>query len=198
MVSGYGGEHDSIVEECVKQGYIDCGGNLNNITVIRSANSYLNQGFIDSLRNTGFNFLVRSTTGYGGFTIQSLAINNPDILFIMPSGSNSHINTGNTLSIIVATGAGDTANKTGYPIHFYDKDTTGQMASSYSNGYIAGKLARIKDSSKCSLSDAFNYAKLSTKQPFSPTNGYGKIDFSNAIYMLNERKYKCKQILINH
>lgn len=163
MVNGLGGEHDSTVAECVKSAYPQA-------VVYRSTNT-LNQSFVNSTRLLGCSIIVRSTTGISNY--ETLAENNSDILFIMPSSSNSHVNTGITLGNIISTGAGTDTNVTGYPIHYFAQDPTGQNLSSYSNGYIAGLIAELSDELKITPNEVIFWAKFG-KTPGH--DGYGKFD----------------------
>lgn len=185
MVNGLGGTHDSLVVEAVKLGY------GSNISVYKST-SALNQTFVDSLKNNGFNMLVRSTTGYELY--KALADSNASILFVMPSGSNSHVNTSITLGGIISTGAGVDSNLTGYPIHFYDTDPFYGNQSSYSNGYIAGKLAYIKDRLGCSWAEILYWLEFG--KVITLKNGYGKIDVSGVIDLYG--KYHRKLYIVKH
>lgn len=162
MISGTDAEHDSIVYESLKIAYP-------NAVVSRSLNT-LNQPFIDSIEALGYNMLVRSTTGYEAYKILSDTNN---VLFVMPSGSNNHESTGITLGSIVSTGCGTDSNITGYPIHYFAQDPTGQNLSSYSNGYIAGLIAELSDELKITPNEVIFWAKFG-KTPGH--DGYGKFD----------------------
>ena len=162
MVSGTNSEHDSIVVLCVKSAY-------SNVIVSRSLDT-LNQNFIDSIEVLGYNLLVRSTTGYASYS--TLADSN-SILFVMPSGSNDHIDTEITLGSIISTGCGVDSNITGYPIHFFDIDPVSGNQSSYSNGYIAGKIAYLADLLGITPQKVIYYAELLQTLGH---DGYGKFN----------------------
>jgi len=168
MVNGMGGEHDSTVMECVKSAYPQA-------VVYRSTNT-LNQSFVNSTRLLGCSIIVRSTTGISDY--ETLAENNSDILFIMPSGSNTHESTGITLGGIVSAGAGTDSNVTGYPIHFYSIDPTGSNLSSYANGYIAGLIAKFSDRFCVTPQRAYYWF---TYNKTLGHDGYGKINYEWAV-----------------
>jgi len=166
MISGTDAVHDSIVCESLKIAHP-------NAVVSRSLNA-LNQTFIDSIEALGYNMLVRSTTGYEAYKVLSDTNN---VLFVMPSGSNNHESTGITLGSIVSTGCGTDSNITGYPIHFYSIDPTGSNLSSYSNGYIAGLIAKFSDTFCTTPQRAYYWF---TYGDTLEHNGYGKINYDNA------------------
>lgn len=178
-VSGTDSEHDSIVVEAVKLAYP-------NVTISRGTET-LNQTLVTNLISQGYKIIVRSTTGYNSYS--TLADDNPTILFVMPSGSNEHANTEITLGNILSTGAGTDSNVTGYPIHFYGTDPIGDNQSSYSNGYIAGIIAKLSDAYSITPPRAVFWLKYLKSLGH---DGYGRIETSLGYYEKYHRKLYIK------
>lgn len=124
----------------------------------------------------------------------------PRVQTFYPLGSNSFIELSLPTSIpfIVTCGAGDPGyedkNNTGYGqgLEFWDRDnilSSGSDASSFANGYIIGKILKIKDTLGCSWWEARYRARQTAQRNESNRttylwdlhNGYGFIDSSSAI-----------------
>lgn len=122
------------------------------------------------------------------------------VLGFYPLGSNIfqqlYVFTNEEPPVIVTSGAGDLENQnnTGYGkgLEFWDWDLTHDFPedySSFSNGYIAGKLLKIKDTLECTWWEARYRARATALQTESNRlnngwdlyNGYGKIDVDKAI-----------------
>lgn len=112
------------------------------------------------------------------------------ILSFMALGSNSPVRlifTPDKITSVVACGAGDTQNRTGsgWSTWFYDQDTinNGLWESSYSTGYIAGLIYRIKVTVGCSWWEALYRARVTASENDVQdiVNGFGKIDFDAAV-----------------
>lgn len=117
----------------------------------------------------------------------------PDVLLCMPLGSNNYEELFHLSSIpvIVTVGAGDTQNRTAYGLglEFWDDDNgaSGDI-SSYSNGLIAGKLLKVKETRSCGWWEARYCARItaSNNGVWDKFNGYGKIDVSAAVAFSGE------------
>jgi len=149
--------------------------------------------------------LIRSTTGVASYVEKAKEIY-PDVLTFFPLGSNTFENLtifdDKEPPVIVITGAGDTENQNntgwGNGLEFWDDDLdlgTPDL-SSYSNGYIAGKLFFIsqaimytEDSERPRLWVARWRARITASRTeitrlaniWDSRNGYGKIDIVKAI-----------------
>lgn len=143
--------------------------------------------------------VVHSYTGVESKVNMSQAVY-PDILVFMPLGSNTfeELNLFDEIEppVIVTCGAGDfeERNNTGYGngLEFWDEDliwNDGDDQSSFSNGKIAGKLLKIKDTLNCDWWTARYLARLTSDrnepnretEPWDLRNGYGKINVQAAI-----------------
>lgn len=177
---GANSQHDSDVYHSFVQGYNSSGG------VFNPANSYhlqsgVSQETIDTALKYNCKIIIRSSNAMTG-TIPIARLNYPNVLIFMPAGSNSHTQVYNgTLPALIITGAGDTANFTGYNIEFWDVDPIFGNASSFSNGYIAGKIAYIIDTKNCGIWEARYRARISTNKNLTNENGFGKINVTNAL-----------------
>ncbi|MCH7772766.1 MAG: T9SS type A sorting domain-containing protein, partial [Bacteroidetes bacterium] len=133
----------------------------------------------------GYEMIIRSTTGL--IAGLQLAQYFPLIKLVMPSGSNSFVQTysGDIInSPVIITGAGVDSNITGYKIDFFSIDPiTGTNLSSFSNSYIAGQIAFIANSLQSSL-DSAKYLARSTGSndgAFDTYSGFGKIIIERAL-----------------
>lgn len=183
MFLDFGGantQHDSDVYHAFVQGYNSAGGIFNPLNVYH-LQSGVNQSSIDTAIKYNCKIIIRSSTGMSSY-INFANSNYPNVLIFMPAGNNSHVQvyTG-TLPSLIITGAGDTANFTGYNIEFWDIDPIYGNASSFSNGYIAGKIAYIMDTKNCDVWEARYRARISTGNALTNENGYGKINITNAL-----------------
>jgi hypothetical protein len=151
--------------------------------------------------NTNNNIIsiVRSYSGVSGVVSLLSPLYNR-VLGFYPLGSNTfqqlNVFTNEEPPVIVTSGAGDLENQnnTGYGkgLEFWDWDLTNDFpedSSSFSNGYIAGKLLKIKDTLQCSWWEARYRARATALQTetnrlnlgWDLYNGYGKIDVDKAI-----------------
>lgn len=184
------GDHAQTVKNAISSGY---GSDISEQIEIVASNLSTALAYADSI---GAVAVVRSTTGIS--SLQELAQNYyPDIQVFMPLGSNSYIELTGELDVIVSSGAGDTENKnnTGYGggLEFWDNDletTISDDFSSYSNGVVAGKILKIKDTLNCTWWEARYRARMTADRNESNRpaetvwhkyNGYGKINVTNAI-----------------
>jgi hypothetical protein len=94
--------------------------------------------------------------------------------------------TPTTLTNIVTVGAGLEANETAYGagLEFWDEDLdlVEPELSSFSNGRVAGKLLKIKDTLNCSWNVARYLAQMTASENgiWNKYNGFGKIDVDKA------------------
>ncbi len=112
----------------------------------------------------------------------------PTTTAFFPTGSNSlgELFPGSIPQLAVLTGAGDTGNETADNIEFYAPDPTGEQAqdySSFSNAFIAGKIAFIATKRNCSIWEARYVSRITGSEMsiFHPQNGFGKIDIQRAV-----------------
>lgn len=172
--------HDSLVVEAFKLGYKSVGSNYTGI---------IKHGAFTraEARSEGAKLFIKSYTGFLGDTLSAYQNYQDGLLSIMPAGSNAHVkvfNSNNKLPSQVSTGAGSTSNSTGYDIEFFGTDPfNNPMLSSFSNGYVAGQLAKIKDSLNCSWWEVRYRARqtASNNGIWNAENGYGEINISAAI-----------------
>jgi len=150
--------------------------------------------------NTDVVALIRSSEGIVDYIPNATSLY-PRVHTFFPLGSNSFIelNTfvNNEPPIIVTSGAGDEElrNNTAYGkgLEFWDQDlstpTPADDQSSFSNGYVLGKLLKIKDTLNCTWWDARYRARVTADrtEPNRVTtmwdlrNGYGKININAAV-----------------
>jgi len=184
LISGLGGQHDLDVKQAFLLGYskYDSSAFSGNVDI------FFDYGVSSSFtyaENNNYDIIVRSTTGMSYYL--SIANQHPTVELIMPSGSNSHIQTftGNLEDCpIIVTGAGDISNVTGYQIDFYSIDPiTSDNLSSFANGYIAGQIAFISDYIEISIDEARLLARASGSNGgiYDYENGYGRININDAI-----------------
>lgn len=103
--------------------------------------------------------------------------------------SNDHTEEAVPTSIpnVITVGAGVLANETAYGqgLEFwdYDLDMVDPDLSSFSNGRVAGKILKIKDTLGCSWWEARYRARMTASENgvWSLYNGYGKIDVAKAL-----------------
>ena len=94
--------------------------------------------------------------------------------------------TPTTLTNIVTVGAGILSNETAYGagLEFWDEDLdlVEPELSSYSNGIVAGKMLKIKDTLNCSWNVARYLAQMTASGNgiWNQYNGFGKIDVDKA------------------
>jgi len=184
------GAHANAVKAAISLGY---GSDIASQIEIRTGGLSADLAYADSI---GAIAVVRSTTGYSSYNSLAL-LYYPRIQVFMPLGNNSFIELSTSLSSIISSGAGDAENKNntayGNGLEFWDNDYETSVSadiSSYSNGVVAGKLLKIKDTLSLDWITAREYAQetadrfednrtMGTK--WHKYNGYGKINILNAI-----------------
>ncbi len=147
----------------------------------------------DLLKCVGLNIpiLVRSMTG----AMENIEIAKkyyPRVLCVFPAGSNEFTNVF-SLEIpqpALITGAGDEHNETGYNIEFFapDEITVEPDYSSFSNGTIAGQIAKIMNYRNCGHWEARYCARMTSSRNgnWDEKDGYGLIDVNAAIVYSKE------------
>ncbi|MGB5847057.1 MAG: T9SS type A sorting domain-containing protein [Ignavibacteriaceae bacterium] len=184
LISGFGGQHDLDVKQSFLLGYASYNSSSFSGNVDLFYDYAISSSFTHA-ENNNYDIIIRSTTGLSSYI--SSANQHPTVKLIMPSGSNSHIETfrGNLHDCpIIATGAGITSNVTGYQIDFYSIDpiSTGNL-SSFANGYIAGQIVFISDYLGISIDEVRSRAREcgSNGGIYDYQNGYGRIIIEDAI-----------------
>lgn len=196
IISGVGNQHDLLVAEAFKKGYAANGARFSGDLIVYQYNSppisdFQNPGIVmQYAKENGYDIVIFST---GGAQSNVPVANTyfPDVMLFMPAGYNDYEQTftlsitGNNVSTVITgtTINGTEQNITGYNIEFLDIDPLYNYASSYSNGYIAGKIAYIKDYLKCSNWEARYIARQSSTKSnnYTNQNGFGIIDVVKAI-----------------
>ena len=183
LISGFGGQHDIDVQSAFYLGYASYDSTQLQGEVL--IYPYSIQSSFAYAEQNGYEMIIRSTTGL--IAGLQLAQYFPSIKLVMPSGSNSFVQTysGDIInSPVIITGAGVDSNITGYKIDFFSIDPiTGTNLSSFSNGYIAGQIAFIANSLQCSI-DSAKYSARSTGSNdgvFDTYSGFGKIMIERAL-----------------
>ena len=197
IISDEFGQHGLDIKTAIATAY--GGGGLNpiedQIEIIGGWTDAYNRAVSDS----NIIALIRSTGGVASYVSQAQAVY-PRVQTFFPLGSNSFEQLTNLTSIpvIVTCGAGDTnfevRNNTGYGLglEFWDNDLLQSAdgdASSFANGFILGKLLKIKDTLSCSWWEARFRARMTATRlepnretfPWDLRNGYGIIDVDAAI-----------------
>jgi hypothetical protein len=183
LISGWGGQHDIDVQTAFYFGYASYDSTEFQGEVLVYPNS-LQNSFTYADQN-GYEMIIRSTTGL--MTGLIIAPNYPDVKLVMPSGSNSFVQTysGDVInSPVIITGAGIDSNVTGYKVEFYSEDPiTENNLSSFSNGFIAGQLAFISNTLACSIDSSKCLARDTGSEggEFDPYSGFGKIITENIL-----------------
>ncbi len=183
IISGNGGQHDEDVKNSFILGYASYNGSQFTGDILLYANSL--QASFDYAVANDYDLMVRSTTGLS--TGIQLAPSYPSTKLVMPSGSNSYVQTfsGDIInSPVVVTGAGTDSNQTGYEIEFYSIDPiSGSNLSSFSNGYIAGQLAFIANTLNCSFDSARTLARAkgSENGSWDFYDGFGEIQMEKVV-----------------
>lgn len=178
LISGLGGDHDLTVRNSFVQGYQSTGG-----LWLGDAQLHTDNLDFDYARVNGFQVIIRSMSG--ALERVAIAQQESDIMLFMPAGSNNgdYCFPLAIPSSLVVTGAGDTYNRTGYKVEFFDIDPTNRFLSSFSNGYIAGKIAYIANSRNCTMQEAREVAMMTASNYSAPTDrdGFGVINVDSAI-----------------
>lgn len=181
--------HGVYVREAVNQGY---GSSLTDSIDLLAMTGY--EAYLKS-SVTHYKAYVYSYEGLMGL-IPYLRTIYPTTQAFMPLGSNSFILISDVTSIpeVITCGAGATHNITGYGpgLEFWDNENIGSVAiqSSLSNGIIAGKILKIRDTLDCSFWEARYRARITATRTESrrPPNtywtqedGFGQINVTAAI-----------------
>lgn len=185
IINGAGGEHDDDVESSFILGYESTGEVWAGTITKRVETLELSLIYAEA---NDYDCVVRSVTDMSSL-IQTASAYYPTVQTFMPAGSNDYIQVySGAVENIVIAGCGVSANLTGYNIEFYSIDPLSQNnLSSYSNGYIAGQIAYIKDSLNCSFWEARYRARVtSSRTTYTGENGYGSINIASAIAYAGE------------
>jgi hypothetical protein len=183
LISGWGGQHDIDVQTAFHLGYESYDGTPFPGEVLIYSNS-LQNSFTYAEQN-GYEMIIRSTTGL--MTGLIIAPDYPEIKLVMPSGSNSFVQTysGDVVSSpVIITGAGIDTNVTGYKVEFFSEDPiTENNLSSFSNGFVAGQLAFISNTLACSIDSSKCLARDTGSEggEFDLFSGFGKIITENIL-----------------
>jgi Secretion system C-terminal sorting domain len=183
LVSGYVPEHDEEVLQSFLEGY----ASYNNTEFSGRTKVHFSTNILNSLlfaNENEYELVIRSYTGL--LEAIDRADNFPGIQIIMPSGSNSFIESfsGDIKSCpVIVTGAGVEHNVTGYTLEFFSIDPTGGNLSSFSNGYIAGQIAFLADFLGLSYNEARILARNTASQhnDYDYFDGFGSININEAI-----------------
>jgi hypothetical protein len=185
------GDHANTVKEAISIGY---GSDISSQIEIKTGGLSADLLYADSI---GAIAVVRSTTGIGSYTTLAQSYY-PRIQIFMPLGSNNFEELiGSQINEIISAGAGDDENKNntayGNGLEFWDNDFESSVSddiSSYSNGVVAGKLLKIRDTLNCGWWEARYRARMTADRNESnrPSgtiwheyNGYGKINIGSAV-----------------
>ncbi|MCH7963039.1 MAG: T9SS type A sorting domain-containing protein [Bacteroidetes bacterium] len=183
VVSGFIPKHDEDVLQSFLEGYSSYNG------VQFSGRAYIHNSIhifnsLSFANENEYELVIRSYTGL--LEAIELADNFPELQIIMPSGSNSFIESfsGDIISCpVIVTGAGISHNVTGYTLEFFSIDPIGKNSSSFSNGYIAGEIAFLADYLGLSYDEARMLARntASLHGKYDYFNGFGSINLDEAI-----------------
>jgi hypothetical protein len=182
VVSDTDASHGANVAAAVDSGY---GSDVNVLVYpysLATSLSYAN--------SIGADMVIRSYTGASG-EYNTASSYYPNILTVMPSGSNDYQQVINDTipQVIVLTGAGVDTNETAYNVEFNDYDPFNDPdLSSFSNGVIAGKLLKIYDNRNNGWWDARYSAQATASNfgGFTDKKGYGVINVNNAVAYAGE------------
>jgi hypothetical protein len=183
VVSGFIPEHDEDVLQSFYEGYSSYNGTqFSGRTYIHSSTSILNS--LSFASENDYELVIRSYTGL--LQAIDLADDFPEIQIIMPSGSNSFIESysGDIINCpVIVTGAGIEHNLTGYTLEFFSIDPIGNNLSSFANGYIAGQLAFLADFLGLSYEEARMLARktASMRGEYDYFDGFGSMNLDGAI-----------------
>jgi hypothetical protein len=185
VVSGFITGHDEDVLQSFFEGYSSYNGSqYSGRTYIHSSASIVNS--LSFASENDYDLVIRSYTGLPQAI--NLADDFPELQIIMPSGSNSFVESfsGDILNCpVIVTGAGIEHNVTGYTLEFFSIDPIGNNLSSFSNGYIAGQLAFLADILGLSYEEARMLARNTASMDgvYDYFDGFGSIDLDRAIYV---------------
>ena len=183
VVSGYIPKHDEDVLKSFLDGYSSYNGiQFSGKVYIHNSTNILNS--LSFASENEYELVIRSYTGL--LEAIELANNFPELQIIMPSGSNSFIESfsGDILNCpVIVTGAGIIQNVTGYTLEFFSIDPTGENLSSFSNGFIAGQIAFLADFLGLSYDEARMLARntASLHGKYDYFDGFGSINLDEAV-----------------
>lgn len=197
IISDEFGQHGTDIRTSICNGY---GSNISpSIKIV----PYFGSAYIVAKDTPSVIAFIRSTPGVEGYVSQ-LGSLYPRIQSFFPLGNDNFIqlNIFNSWHppVVIPSGAGDfiataqNRNNTAYGngLEFWDRDLLvddSSDQSSFSNGYILGKLLRIKDTLNCDWWEARYRARMTAYRlepnrqthPWDLRNGYGRIDVNAAI-----------------
>lgn len=173
----------------VRNSFIQSFGDTAEIITRIESISNFESSFTFAVENA-FDMVIRSTVGARTrfLTFETDYYNQHGILCVIPTGqqfpnSQSFFHTGE-LPTAILTGVGTTSNVGAYKVEFFDSNSEWV---SFTNSFIAGKLAKIKDELDCDWHEARLRARLTASNPTpSDISGYGIIDVQAAIDYSNE------------
>ena len=183
VVSGFIPEHDENVLQSFLEGYSSYNGTqFSSRSYIHSSTNIVSS--LSFASENEYELIIRSYTGL--LHAIALADNFPELQIIMPSGSNSFIESfsGDIIGCpVIVTGAGIEHNVTGYTLEFFSTDPIGINLSSFSNGYIAGQLAFLADYLGLNYDEARMLARntASMQGEYDYFDGFGSINIEEAI-----------------
>ena len=199
IISDELGQHGLDIKTAISNGY---GSDISDqIQII----GYWSPAFNEARDNENIAALIRSTQGVASYVQDALSIYPRVQTFFPLGGSDNIFELVNVFQdaeppVIVCCGAGDFTNPAndknntsyGNGLEFWDRDlnvSDTSDESSYSNGYVLGKLLKIKDTLNCTWWEARYRARMRASRIESNRetslwdlrNGYGKIDEDAAI-----------------
>lgn len=197
IISDEFGQHGTDIRTSI------CNGYGSDISPTIQIVPYFGSAYYETQNNPDVIAFIRSTTGIADY-IATLGLIYPRVQSFFPMGTNAFVQMSifatSAPPVIIPSGAGDfiaTAqdrNNTGYGngLEFWDRDLAiddSEDQSSFSNGYILGKLLYIKDQLSCSWWGARYRARMTayrlepnrTTSPWDLYNGYGRIQTGSAI-----------------
>lgn len=192
-------DHDSMVYAAFKTTYNEYGtwDDANAVHIINTGN--ITQADFDSARTYGCDMIVRSSNN--ALYFMKVAQNNyPDILLVMPTGSETREElypTTSELDLPELVLTGVLQNMTSPPLEpeysptsaygygFSDIDICENLHVSYSNARIASKLKYIKETLNCGWWEVMYRARMSGSV-YTNENGFGMIDVSLALAFSDE------------
>lgn len=200
IISDEYGQHGLDIRTAINYGY---GSDISDEIEIISGWS---AAYARALNDENIIALIRSTSGVASYVNNASSIY-PRVQTFFPLGSNTFTELTvfniNEPPVIITSGAGDfldsanDRNNTGYGkgLEFWDRDLTlndNGDESSFSNGFILGKLLVIKDILNCTWWEARFRARVTAyrNEPNRETsmwdlrNGYGRINTEAAIEYL--------------
>jgi len=202
IISDEFGQHGTDIRTSICNGY---GSNISSTIQIVP---YFGSAYLETQNNPDVIAFIRSTAGISSY-VETLGSIYPRVQSFFPMGNNIFIQLNIFSSwyppVVIPSGAGDfmpvdfpdpipDRNNTTYGngLEFWDRDLSvddSEDQSSFSNGYILGKLLKIKDTLGCNWWQARYRARMTAYNlepnretyPWDLRNGYGRIDVNAAI-----------------